>query len=307
MITVQNVSKTFEDTVALSGINCTIPEGSIYGMVGSNGAGKSTFLRLISGVYKPDNGAILIDNMPVWDNPSAKELFVYVPDELYFMNGATMERMAKLYASVYNSFDYETFRRLSAMLNLNTRKNMNGFSKGIKRQAAIILAVAVKPKYIFLDETFDGLDPIVRKVIKGIIYEEIVERKATAIITSHSLRELEDTCDQLVLLHRGGIVFEKDVESLKTSHFKVQIALDREYDESDFSNLEVLNFTKKGTVASLIVKGEKQETVEKLNALNPVVLDILPLSLEEVFTYEMGMLGYDFSIFGEVQGNEANF
>ncbi len=300
MITVQNLTKTFDGFTALGGISCTIPEGSIYGMVGSNGAGKSTFLRLLCGIYKPDSGNIYIDGMPVWENPKAKELFMFVPDDLYFINGANMERMAGLYASIYKSFDYETFRNLAARLKLSTKKSLNGFSKGMKRQAAIILALAVKPKYIFFDETFDGLDPVIRNVIKGIIYEQIVERKATAIITSHSLRELEDTCDQLALLHKGGLVFEREITDLKTSLFKIQIALNQEYNRDTFSDIDMIHFSKKGSVSNMIIRGDKEETVAKLKVHMPIILDILPLTLEEVFTYEMSALGYDFAPIEEV-------
>lgn len=296
MITVNNLVKRFDDFTALGGITCNIPEGSIYGMVGSNGAGKSTFLRLITGIYKPDEGEVLIDGAPVWENPEAKKSFMYVPDELYFIQGANMERMAKLYDTMHGGFDYERFRTLAYKLQLDTRKSINSFSKGMKRQAAILLALATHPKYIFFDETFDGLDPIVRNVIKEIIYSEITEQNSTAIITSHSLRELEDTCDQLSLLHKGGLVFERDINDLKTSLFKVQIALTQEYDKSAFDGIEILNFSKKGSVSNMIIRGDKDETVAKLKTLMPMLLDVLPLSLEEVFTYEMSALGYEFGI-----------
>ena len=295
MITVKNLTKNFGDFTALNGISCSIPEGSIYGMVGSNGAGKSTFLRLLTGVYKEDGGEIKIDGMDVWENPEAKRLFMYVPDELYFINGASIERMAKLYEAMYGSFDYDRLRDYAYKLGLNTRKSLNTFSKGMKRQAAINLALATNPKYIFFDETFDGLDPVVRNVIKGFIYSDVVERKATAIITSHSLRELEETCDQLAMLHKGGLVFERDITDLKTSLFKVQIALSQEFSEEDFKEIDIIHFTKKGSVANMIVRGDREETIAVLKNHLPLVLDVLPLSLEEVFTYEMGALGYDFS------------
>lgn len=294
MITVKNLTKKFDNFVALQDINCNIPEGSIYGLVGSNGAGKSTFLRLITGVYSQDEGEILIDDMPVWNNPQVKNLFMYVPDELYFINGASMERMGKLYSACFKEFDFIKMRELANKLNLNTRKNINTFSKGMKRQAAIILALATNPKYIFFDETFDGLDPIVRNVIKKIIYNDIVERKATAIITSHSLRELEDTCDQLALLHKGGLVFERDISDLKTSLLKVQIALSEEYTEEIFSDTDIVHINKKGSVSNMIIRGEKEEIIKKLEKLNPVILEVIPLSLEEVFTYELSALGYEF-------------
>ena len=295
MITVKNLTKKFGDFTALDNISCTIPEGSIYGMVGSTGAGKSTFLRLLTGVYKSDGGEIKIDGMDVYENTDAKRLFMYVPDELYFINGASIERMAKLYSSMYEGFDYEKLRNYAHKLGLNIRKSLNTFSKGMRRQASIILALATNPKYIFFDETFDGLDPVVRNVIKGFIYNDIVERKATALITSHSLRELEDTCDQLAMLHKGGMVFEREIGDLKTSLFKVQIALNQEYSEKDFEDIDIIHFTKKGSVSNMIVRGDREQTVEKLKVHLPIILDVLPLSLEEVFTYEMSALGYDFS------------
>jgi len=300
MIKVKNLVKKFEDFTALSGITCTIPEGSIYGMVGSNGAGKSTFLRLITGVYSPDEGEIEIDGMSVWENTKAKSLFMYVPDELYFLRGATIERMGKLYASVYKTYNLSRLYELAGILNLPTNRPISNFSKGMKRQASIILSLAAKPKYIFFDETFDGLDPVVRNVIKKLLYTEIVERKATAIITSHSLRELEDTCDQLALLHKGGLVFEREITDLKTSLFKVQIALSQDYDKDTFEGIEMLHFSKKGSVSNMIVKGDREKTIAQLKKHVPLILDVLPLSLEEVFTYEMSALGYDFALNEEV-------
>lgn len=295
MITVKNLTKKFDNFVALNNISCKIPEGSIYGMVGSNGAGKSTFLRLITGVYKADEGEILIDGMPVWENPSAKEQFMYVSDELYFINGANMERMAKLYASIYKNFDIKKMYAFAEKLGLNPKQSINSFSKGMKRQAAIIMALSANPKYVFFDETFDGLDPVIRNVVKKMIYNDIVERNATAIITSHSLRELEDTCDQLTLLHKGGIIFEREISDLKTSLFKVQIALNQEYDKDVFQGIDMLHFQKKGSVSNMIVRGDKEETISKLKNLMPLILDVLPLSLEEVFTYELSALGYEFN------------
>lgn len=294
MIEVKNLTKKFEDFTALNNVTCNIPNSSIYGMIGSNGAGKSTFLRILTGIYKADAGEVLIDGLPVYENPKAKEKFVYVPDEPYFLPSANLEEMAIFYSAAYASFDNELLHNLAYKLKLNTLTNLSNFSKGMRRQAAIILAISAKPEYLFFDETFDGLDPIVRTVIKGMIYSETAERNATAIITSHSLRELEDTCDQLALLHNGGLVFEREITDLKTSLFKVQIALPYEFDQSTFKDIETMNYSKKGSVANLIVKGDKQKTVEHLKTLQPVLLDVLPLSLEEVFTYEMNAIGYDF-------------
>ncbi len=292
MIRVENLTKRFEDFVALDNITCTIPQGCIYGMVGSNGAGKSTFLRILSGVYRADGGTATIDGAPIWENPAVKQQVAYVSDGLFFLGGATMERMADLYAAAHPDFDRTRFYTLTTAFGLDAKKPVSTFSKGMKRQAATILALSSRPQYIFFDETFDGLDPIMRTVVKKLICEDVVDRKATAIITSHSLRELEDTCDQLALLHRGGLVLESDVQNLKTSLFKVQVAFTHEFSKEDFSELALLQFTKRGSVANMIVRGDREETVARLQAMAPVLLDILPLSLEEVFTYEMEALGY---------------
>lgn len=294
MIKVENLTKKFEDFTALSGISCNIADGCIYGMVGSNGAGKSTFLRLVTGIYRPDGGTILVDDMPVYENPDAKKLIAFVPDELYFLNGSSMDRMAKLYAAIYKDFDWERYSHLTEAFRLNPKKNLSTFSKGMKRQAATILTISCKPKYLFMDETFDGLDPVMRNLVKSIICQDVAERKATAILTSHSLRELEDTCDQLSLLHRGGLVFESDIISLKTTLYKVQVAFHEDYTQEKFEGIEMLHFQKRGSVANIIVRGDREQTIARISAMNPLLLEVLPLSLEEVFTYEMEALGYAF-------------
>lgn len=298
MIKAENLTKTFDDYKALNGISCSIEEGCIYGMVGSNGAGKSTFLRLITGIYKADEGTITINGNNVFENAELKAQMAFVPDELYFLNHSSMDRMAKLYMSLYDSFSAERYEHLKSIFKLNGHKNLNTFSKGMKRQAAIILALSCRPKYLFLDETFDGLDPVMRNLVKNIVCQDVVDRNATAILTSHSLRELEDTCDQLALLHKGGLVLESDISNLKTSLFKVQVAFNGEfaqtYGKELFSELDMLHYTKHGSVANIIVRGDKDEVIAAVRKHNPVILDILPLSLEEVFTYEMEAIGYCF-------------
>ena len=295
MITANDVTMKFGDFAALKSLNCKIPNGCIYGMVGSNGAGKSTLLRLISGIYKPQNGIIRIDDEPVFDSVEVKNKLVFVPDELYFLPRANLERMAKLYSSIYQRFSYDRFNELVSTFKLNPKANIGTFSKGMKRQAATILALSCKADYILFDETFDGLDPVMRNLVKNLLYEDVMERNATAVITSHSLRELEDTCDQLSLLHKGGIIFESDITNLKTSLFKVQVAFKEEYDRSKFDSIDMLSFTKHGSVSSIIVRGDREETTAKINAMDPLLYEILPLSLEEVFVYEMDALGYAFS------------
>lgn len=295
MIKTENLTKLFDDYKALDAINCTIPEGCIYGMVGSNGAGKSTFLRLLTGIYRADEGNVTIDDENVYENPVIKSKIAFVPDELFFLNGANMDRMADLYRACYPDFDNKRYEYLAGTFQLDTRKPLMTFSKGMKRQAATILAISCKPKYLFFDETFDGLDPVMRNLVKSLICQDVEERKATAILTSHSLRELEDTCDQLALLHRGGLVFESDITNLKTKLFKVQVAFKEEFDKHSFEGIEMLHFVKHGSVANIIVRGDRDEVTGRIREMRPLLLEILPLSLEEVFTYEMEALGYVFS------------
>jgi len=300
MIRAESVTKKFGNFHAVSGLSCEIPKGCIYGLIGANGAGKSTFLRLVTGVYQPDAGQVLLNGERVYENPGAKSRMAYVPDELFFLPGASMNRMASFYQSVCRDFDRARYRELTDLFRLNPKVSTNTFSKGMRRQAATIFALCSKPEYIFFDETFDGLDPIVRNVVKNLISEYVMERGTTAIITSHSLRELEDTCDQLALLYKGGIVFESDVQDLKTSLFKVQIAFGDEYGVDRFSGLEMMGYNQRGSVANFIVRGDRDEMRTFLMAMAPILLDILPLSLEEVFIHEMQAIGYAFdNILGE--------
>ena len=302
MIKANQVTKIFSSAgmaapyVALNKLSCEIPSGCIYGMVGSNGAGKSTFLRLLSGVYKADSGEMTIDGLPVWENPEAKDKLFYVPDELYFLPQSTMKKMAHYYKAIYPKFDWQRYYNLTETFGLDEDANLNTFSKGMKRQAATILALSTKPDYLFFDETFDGLDPVMRNLVKKVIYNDVLERGTTTIITSHSLRELEDTCDQLALLHKGGIVFESDIQNLKTSLFKVQTAFSTPFNRAMFEavGIEILSYNQMGSVCTFIVRGDRQAVEAKVRCMNPLLLDILPLNLEEVFVYEMEALGYAF-------------
>lgn len=304
MIKAENLVKKFDDFVALDNVNCEIPRGCIYGMVGSNGAGKSTFLRVLAGIYRKDGGSITIDGEDIYENPSVKSKIVFVPDELYLFGGSNIMRMKQLYKRIYPNFDESRFTMLLDTFKLPKNKAINTFSKGMKRQAATILALSAKPEFLLFDETFDGLDPVMRNFVKSLICNDVVERNVTAIITSHSLRELEDTCDQLVLLHKGGVVLESDVQNLKTSLFKVQIAFSSDFDISLFEEIEIREYNKNGSVANLIVNGDRDEVISRLTALNPVLLDVLPLTLEEVFTHRMQAMGYDFKDVLEEIGNE---
>ena len=294
MIKARKLSKRFGEVEALTNLNCNIPQGCIYGLVGANGAGKSTFLRLCNGIYQPDEGHISINGGEVFDNPSVKEHCVFVPDELYFLPQSNLNRMSLLYESMYPRFSNERFADLCAAFKLDRTRLLNTFSKGMRRQAATILALSAMTDYVFFDETFDGLDPVMRNLVKGMLYDDVLERGCTAVVTSHSLRELEDTCDQLALLYQGGIVFESDVQNLKTSLFKVQVAFAEEYDQTRFPDMDILSFVKQGSVANMIIRGDSTKSKTLIGAMNPLLFEILPLTLEEVFLYEMEALGYSF-------------
>jgi ABC-2 type transport system ATP-binding protein len=295
MIEASKVTKKYGDFTALNELSCSIPGGCIYGLVGSNGAGKSTLLRLINGIYRTDGGSLTFDGKPVYNNPEVKERFVFVPDELWFLPQSNMKRMALFHAANYRNFDFKRFDDLVATFRLSADANLNTFSKGMRRQAALILALSTKSEYLFMDETFDGLDPVMRNLVKRVLYADIEDRHATAVITSHSLRELEDTCDQLALLHKGGILFESDVQNLKTSMYKVQVAFADAFDRTKFEALPVVACHQSGSVATVILRGDRAENERALRAMSPLLLEFLPLTLEEVFIYETQALGYTFN------------
>ena len=295
MIKAKAVVKKFGDFNALDDFEISVEKGSIYGLVGSNGAGKSTLLRLINGIFKADNGSILIDERESFDNEEIKQDLVFVPDDLFFYPGYTLLDTAKYYQAMYKKFDMEYLKKLANLLKLDLNSKINTFSKGMKRQCALICALSTKCKYMFFDETFDGLDPVIRNTIKKIIAKQMEEDNTTIVMTSHNLRELEDICDNLGLLHKGGILFESDIDSIKTTMFKVQISLKNDFSEDSFKDIDVINYKKVGSVATIIVNDKKKNTKEKLEKLNPIILDFLPLTLEEVFIYEMEALGYEFN------------
>lgn len=296
MIEVKNVSKSFDKFVALEDVNLTIPKQSIYGLVGANGAGKSTLFRILTGVYKSDKGTVTIEGEKIYNSAKVKEKIHFVPDELYFLPGASLNRMAKFYEGIYASFSRERYEKLVELFGLDAKKNIHSFSKGMKRQAAILLALACRPEYLFLDETFDGLDPVVRNLVKSAICQYVEEEEMTVVLSSHSLRELEGVCDRLSLIYEGKLAFSSEVGDISSLFFKVQVAFAEEYDENTFNGINVLKMDKQGMVSNLIVNGDRIETIEFLKAKNPIVLDVVPMSLEEVFTYELGSLGYTFDM-----------
>ena len=294
MIKISNLVKRFDNFAAIDGMTFTFEEGRIYGLVGANGSGKSTLLRTLCGVYICDEGEVTVDGEEVFNNPQIKEKICYLPDTPFFVHQSNLKEMANFYEGLYPTFDRERFNYLMGLFPLDLNAKISTMSKGMQRQAALILSLSVRPKYLLLDEAFDGLDPVMRKVLKALLIEGISEGGMTAIIASHNLRELEELCDAVALIHKGKMLTTGSVEQLKGNLHKVQIAFSRVPDISVFDGLDVLHVEKVGSLINLAVRGEQGEIEEFLNKLGPVFCEILPPTLEEIFVYELEVTGYDF-------------
>jgi len=294
MINAVGVSKSFGEIQALSNISLAIREQAVFGLIGTNGAGKSTFLRLLSGVLQVDSGQILIEEQPVYENPAVKQSFFFIPDAPYFFANSRPADLRDYYATVYADFDKQQFNHLLSAFDLSPTRKINTFSKGMKKQLAIICALSAHTRYIFCDETFDGLDPVMRQGVKSLFAEAMAERGLTPVIASHNLRELEDICDHVGLLHQGGMLLTRDVEGLKLGVHKVQAVFAPPLREKeDFADLRVESLKHSGALHIMIVQGEREQVERQLAAYDPLYMEILPLTLEEVFLYETEVVGYD--------------
>lgn len=294
MMKATDLTKRFEDTTALDGLNTEIGRGCIYGLVGPNGSGKSTLMRLMSGVYRPDGGSITLDGADLYENITAKDRVFYLSDDLYFPSKSTTEDLMKFYSGLYSSFSAETYRRLCGCFPIDPKKPLSTFSKGMRRQAALIVALSCQTDYLLLDEAFDGLDPVIRLMVKKLIAEQIDERQTTVVISSHNLRELEDLCDQIGLLSKGKLLFEKDIDSLKLGFCKVQAAYDHPVDWAS-TGLTILEKKERGMLVNLLVRGSAEEVLPVLEAQSPRFAEAIPMTLEEVFIGEMEAVGYDYN------------
>ena len=294
MIKVDRVSKKYDNDFVLNNLSFNIKDNCIYGLVGANGAGKSTLLRIIMGIFDANIGSVTIDGEEVSHNVKLKQKMVFIPDDLFFYPGYTLIDMAKYYQSMYDEFDMDYLRELAKLLKLKENVKISNFSKGMKRQCALICAIATNADYMFFDETFDGLDPVIRNVMKKIIVKQMNKKKTTIVMTSHNLRELEDICDNLGLLYQGGILFESEIDTINTNMYKVQISLKGDFDKDDFSDIDLLSYKKNGSVATFIIKDVDNTSKKKLAKKNPIILDYLNLTLEEIFIYEMEAMGYEF-------------
>lgn len=293
MIQVSHLEKSFEGFAALKGVDMHVGKGDIYGLVGPNGAGKSTLIRHITGVYRPDAGEVLIDGQPVYENKSVKAKFAYIPDELfYFMQADTME-MKRFYEGIYPQFDAKLFYRMQEFFpNIDVKRNIRRLSKGMQKQVAFWLAICCKPELMILDEPVDGLDPVMRRQIWNIIMSEVAEHKMTVLVSSHNLRELEDVCDHVGIMHEGKIMIERSLSDLQGSVTKIQVACQSGMPKLP-ADFEVLHMSNIGRVYTLIVKGNPREAECALAAADPTIVDVLPLTLEEIFIYEMGGADYE--------------
>ena len=293
MIEAVNLTKRFEDITAVDHINAEIRDGSVFGLIGTNGAGKSTFLRLASGVLKPDEGSITIDGQEVFENRTAKKRFFYISDDQYFFSNSTPGEMMVYYGKIYPGFDRERFHRLMKAFGLDEKRKIRTFSKGMKKQVSVICGVCAGTDYLFCDETFDGLDPVMRQTVKSLFAADMEERNMTPIIASHNLRELEDICDHVGLLHKGGILFSRDLDEMKTTIHKVQCVLAEGTDEAALNGLEIIRRESRGRLLTLTVRGEREAVEAAMQAAGTVFYELIPLSLEEIFISETEVAGYD--------------
>ena len=292
MIELRGVVKDFEGFRALDSLSLTVPRGSVYGLVGPNGAGKTTAIRHMAGILRQDAGEVLIGGEPVYENPSAKSRLAYIPDDVFFFPQASVQDMMHFYRGIYPRFDEQRFNRLAGVFEMDIRRPMRRLSRGMQKQAAFWLAVSLRPEVLILDEPVDGLDPVMRRQVWGIIMQDVAENGVTVLISSHNLRELEDVCDRVGMLARGRLLLERGLADLQDNLSKIQLALP---DGASLpAGLDVLHCSGPGRLKTLIVRGNSQEVERRLAELNPLFMDSVPLTLEEIFIYELG--GADYAV-----------
>ena len=294
MITINNINKSFGEIHAVDNITLTIEEKQVFGLIGTNGAGKSTLLRMMAGVLLPDSGEALIDGEKVYDAPSVKEKIFFIPDEAYFFPNATALEMKKYYAGIYKTFDAGRFDRLLSSFNLSPTVKIGTYSKGMKKQLSLLLGISSGTKYLYCDETFDGLDPVMRQAAKSLLAKDMEERDFTPIITSHNLRELEDICDHVGLLHRGGVLLSRDIEDMKLNLQKIQCVFREGVDTAALEEkLDILIHDVRGSLHTYTVRGSREQIEEIFRGTDTVFFETLSLTLEEIFISETEVVGYD--------------
>ena len=287
MIELKNITKTFGSFKALDGLSMTVPKGAVYGLVGPNGAGKSTAIRCMVGVYRPDCGEITVDGAGVYENPALKARIGYIPDDIFYFPAATLEEMRAFYKGLYLDFDDGLFERLYEIFKLPRKSPIRRFSKGMQKQAAFHLAICCRPDVLILDEPVDGLDPVMRRQVMSLILADVAERGTTVLISSHNLRELEDVCDHVGIMDQGRMLLEKSLADMQGTTHKLQLV------GKVPEGLEVLHESASGRLGTYIIRGSAAQIDEAVAKENPVYYDVLPLSLEEIFIYELGGVNYE--------------
>lgn len=294
MIELLDLDKSYDDIKAVNRVSLSIMDGEVFGLVGTNGAGKSTILRIIAGVIQPDLGIVCVDNRPVYDNPDVKKDIFYISDDQYFLPNSSPEDMAEYYEGIYEKFDKLRFYKMCNGFGLDTKRKISTFSKGIKKQISILLGICAGTKYLLCDETFDGLDPVVRQGVKSLFAAEMEDRGLTPVIASHNLRELEDICDHVGLLHQGGVILSEDISDMKLNMQKVQCVFASDEDEKNaLEGIDILLHEKRGRLHTITMRGEREEIEAAFKRGNPVFFEVLALSLEEIFISETEVVGYD--------------
>lgn len=291
MIEVRNVMKEFDGFRALDDMSMTVPTGAVYGLVGPNGAGKSTIIRHLTGIYRQDAGEITIDGAPVFENPEVKSRIAYIPDDIFYYANASIREMMDFYRSIYPHFDAERFKKLADVFGLDPKRQMRRLSKGMQKQAAFWIAVSLRPEILILDEPVDGLDPVMRRRIWSIIMADVAENGTTVLVSSHNLRELEDVCDSVGIMNKGKIMLERSLNELQENIVKIQLAMPD--GESLPEGLDILHKSNTGRLQSLIMHGTQEDLTEKLQSAHPLFIDAVPLTLEEIFIYELGGADYE--------------
>ena len=294
MIKVSNVTKHFDRFCVLDDMNINVPKGAIYGLVGPNGAGKTTIINHITGMLIPESGSITIDGEAVFENEAVKQRVLSISDDWFYYSTYTIREMAKFYKSIYKNFSTERYEAIKQIFSIDEKRQIRKLSKGMKKQVAFWLSMSAMPDVLILDEPLDGLDPVMRKQVLNLVIADVAERDMTVLVSSHNLRELEDICDWVGIIHQGHMIIEKPLDDLKGSVQKYQIVLTDEQASLLQDDSDIMHISKTGTVYSIIIKGEAQSTDMKMQSFGSVLCERISLSLEEVFIYELGGLGYDF-------------
>jgi ABC-2 type transport system ATP-binding protein len=296
MIQGEGLNKTFGSFQAINGLNIHVGKGNVYGLVGPNGAGKTTLIKILNGIFRPDQGRVTIDGQPVWENEKLKERIIYVSDDLYYFSMATIRDLSQLYAGIYPGWNPRRYERLKEAFPIDDKRRLIRLSKGMQKQVAFWLGLCTMPEIMILDEPVDGLDPVMRRQVWSLMLQDVAEREMTVLVSSHNLRELEDVCDHVGILNQGHMLLEKNLDEVKANIYKIQIAFAGDGAEAVRTvsgKFQVLNQEVFGSVWRLIIKGRQAEVVEAISQHQPLILDWLPLTLEEVFIYELGGEGYD--------------